>query len=60
MRSKSEVIIANMLAAEEVPFVYEQPLYAPDGTMFLPDFTVKFMGETYYWETCGKIRLSRL
>lgn len=55
VRSKSEVIIANMLAAEEVPFVYEQPLYAPDGTMFLPDFTVKFMGETYYWEHVGRL-----
>ena len=48
VRSKSEVIIANMLVSEDVPFVYEEPLYAPDGTMFLPDFTVKFRGETYY------------
>lgn len=55
VRSKSEVIIANMLVAEEVPFVYEEPLYAPDGTMFLPDFTVKFRGETYYWEHVGRL-----
>ena len=55
VRSKSEVIIANMLVSEEVPFVYEEPLYAPDGTMFLPDFTVKFRGETYYWEHVGML-----
>lgn len=55
VRSKSEVIIANMLVAEEVPFIYEQPLYAPDGTMFLPDFTVTFRGEAYYWEHVGRL-----
>lgn len=57
VRSKSEVIIANMLVSEEVPFIYEEPLYAPDGTMFLPDFTVKFRGETYYWEHVGRLDL---
>lgn len=55
VRSKSEVIIANMLSQENVPFVYEEPLYAPDGTMYLPDFTVKFRGETYYWEHVGML-----
>lgn len=58
VRSKSEVIIANMLVSEEVPFVYEEPLYAPDGTMCLPDFTVKFRGETYYWEHVGRLDLA--
>lgn len=57
VRSKSEVIIANMLVSEEVPFIYEEPLYAPDGTMFLPDFTVKFRGETHYWEHVGRLDL---
>ena len=57
VRSKSEVIIANMLVSEDVPFIYEEPLYAPDGTMFLPDFTVKFRGETYYWEHVGRLDL---
>ena len=57
VRSKSEVIIANMLVSEEVPFVYEEPLYAKDGTMYLPDFTVKFKGETYYWEHVGRLDL---
>lgn len=57
VRSKSEVIIANMLVEEEVPFIYEEPLYAPDGTVFLPDFTVKFRGEKFYWEHVGRLDL---
>ena len=55
VRSKSEVIIANMLFDEEIPFSYETPLYASDGTMYLPDFTVKFKGEDYYWEHVGML-----
>ncbi len=54
VRSKSEAIITNMLVDREIPFKYEVPLYAPDGTMFLPDFTVKFKGEEYYWEHVGR------
>ena len=53
VRSKSEAIITNMLVDRDIPFKYEVPLYAPDGTMFLPDFTVKFKGEEYYWEHVG-------
>lgn len=55
VRSKSEVIIANLLHEEEIPFQYEVPLYAEDGTMYLPDFTVTFKGETYYWEHVGML-----
>ena len=54
VRSKSEAIITNMLCEREIPFKYEEPLFAPDGTMFLPDFTVKFRGEEYYWEHVGR------
>ena len=54
VRSKSEAIITNMLCEREIPFKYEEPLFAPDGTMYLPDFTVKFRGEEYYWEHVGK------
>lgn len=57
VRSKSKGIIANMLVSEEVPFKYEVLLYADDGTMYLPDFTVKFRGETYYWEHIVRIDL---
>lgn len=55
VRSKSEVIITNMLVDNEIPFEYETPLYAPDGTMYLPDFTVTFKGEQYYWEHVGML-----
>ncbi|MBR5413671.1 MAG: AAA family ATPase [Fibrobacter sp.] len=55
VRSKSEVIIANMLSEQDIKFEYEKPLYAPDGTMFLPDFTVIFKGEEYYWEHLGML-----
>ena len=55
VRSKSEVIIANMLYERDIPFVYEVPLYAPDGTFYLPDFTVKWRGTDYYWEHLGML-----
>ena len=54
VRSKSEAIITNMLCERDIPFKYEEPLFAPDGTMYLPDFTVKFRGEEYYWEHVGR------
>lgn len=53
LRSKSEVIIANMLHERNVPFRYEQPLFAGDGTLRLPDFTVTSAGRTYFWEHLG-------
>lgn len=53
VRSKSEVIIANLLHEAGIDFLYEKPLIAPDGTMHLPDFTIKWRGEEYYWEHLG-------
>ena len=53
LRSKSEVIIANQLHEHEIPFLYEHPLFAPDGTLRLPDFTVTSRGRTFYWEHLG-------
>ncbi|MDD3653113.1 MAG: ATP-binding domain-containing protein [Desulfotomaculaceae bacterium] len=53
VRSKSEVIIANMLFERGIPFKYEIPLFAPDGTFYLPDFTVTWHGEDWYWEHLG-------
>lgn len=44
VRSKSEVIIANMLAERKLSFAYETPLFAPDGTFYLPDFTITWRG----------------
>lgn len=57
VRSKSEVIIANMLTEREVPFWYEKPLFAPDGTFYLPDFTIMLAGEEYYLEHVGRLDL---
>ena len=53
VRSKSEALIANALHASELDFSYEKPLFAPDGTMYLPDFTITFQGNDYYWEHWG-------
>ena len=53
VRSKSEVIIANMLFDREVPFLYERPLYASDGSFYLPDFTITWRGEQFFWEHLG-------
>lgn len=54
VRSKSEVIIANMLVENGFESIkYEEPLFADDGTFFLPDFTIQWKGKTYYWEHLG-------
>lgn len=57
VRSKSEVIIANMLTERDVPFWYEKPLFASDGSFYLPDFTVMLQGEEYYLEHVGRLDL---
>ncbi|MDI2073063.1 ATP-dependent RecD-like DNA helicase [Bradyrhizobium sp. Mp27] len=59
LRSKSEVIIANLLHEREIPFRYEQPLFAGDGTLRLPDFTITWRGLTYYWEHLGMLEKNR-
>lgn len=53
VRSKSEVIIANMLHERGITFWYEKPLKAPDGSLYLPDFTLQIAGELYFWEHLG-------
>ena len=53
VRSKSELVIANLLHEHDVPFAYEVLLRAPDGTMYLPDFTISWQGETWFWEHWG-------
>ena len=45
VRSKSEVIIANILFDRGIPFTYEKPLFASDGTFLLSDFTIAWNGE---------------
>ena len=58
VRSKSEVIIANALAAKGVDYAYERPLTI-DGVPKYPDFTIEDMesGRTLYWEHCGMLHV---
>ena len=55
VRSKSELVIANLLHDRNIPFQYEVLLKARDGTIYLPDFTITWKGETWYWEHWGMI-----
>ncbi len=55
VRSKSEVIIANLLHEKDVRFAYESPLVAKDGSMHLPDFTITSGGKTTFWEHLGML-----
>lgn len=59
VRSKSEVIVADVLSALGISYAYERPLYArADPRDFrLPDFTVSFEGDVYYWEHLGLLAL---
>ena len=58
VRSKSEVIIANMLYNYEkegdFKYYYEKELILKDNIVRFPDFTIKTdLGDTWYWEHCG-------
>ncbi|GIK39567.1 MAG: hypothetical protein BroJett011_34000 [Chloroflexota bacterium] len=55
VRSKSEVIVANILYQSGIPFKYETPLIAADGSRRSPDFTIEWGGKTYYWEHLGML-----
>ncbi len=57
VRSKSEVIIANILEDLGLHYEYEKPLYAKDNPrdFRLPDFTIYYMGEEFYWEHLGML-----
>jgi ATP-dependent exoDNAse (exonuclease V) alpha subunit len=60
VRSKSEVIIADHLAAKNIEYGYEQPLTIGTTTKY-PDFTIEDAesGETFYWEHCGMLHVPR-
>lgn len=55
VRSKSELNIANALAAKGIPYKYECPLILKNGTKIHPDFTVLNVKERrqIYWEHRG-------
>jgi hypothetical protein len=57
VRSKSEVVVADTLQSLGISYEYEQPLYSvsnPDDFR-LPDFTVSFEGDIFYWEHLGML-----
>lgn len=53
VRSKSEVIIANILYRSNINFQYEEKLYYTDTQWKEPDFTIRHSGKTWYWEHLG-------
>ncbi|WP_224001184.1 hypothetical protein [Aureimonas sp. SA4125] len=57
VRSKSEVIIADLLDGFGVPYTYEQPFKGADGSIRYPDFTVADaeMGRTLLIEHLGML-----
>jgi ATP-dependent DNA helicase RecQ len=58
VRSKSEVIIANLLSQYGIPFEYERYLIA-SGVGFLPDFTLFVDGKELYLEHLGRLDLEQ-
>lgn len=56
VRSKSEVIIANLLYQYKIDYEYEKKLYYTPNKWIEPDFTVKLKdGSEIYWEHLGMI-----
>ncbi|MEU2614128.1 AAA family ATPase [Micromonospora sp. NPDC007271] len=56
VRSKSEVIIANLLRQLNAVYKYEEPFTGEDGRTVRPDFTVDTdLGDTVYWEHLGML-----
>lgn len=55
VRSKSEIIIADLLKKEGIPYRYEYPLHLNGMGMIYPDFTVLNVKERkeIYWEHLG-------
>lgn len=57
VRSKSEVIVANLLFANGFNSLeYETPLFAPDGSFYLPDFTIKLQRPDLLLGTSWNVR----
>lgn len=56
MRSRGEIIIAEKLRQNGIPFRYEAALNIPDLS-YVPDFTIRrpFDGKIFYWEHFGDV-----
>lgn len=56
VRSKSEVIIANLLHQNDIKYEYEKKLEYDSGKWIEPDFTIIFPdGKDLYWEHLGML-----
>ena len=57
VRSKSELTIANKLAAKGIPYKYECPLMLSNGTKVYPDFTILNVRtrKEIFWEHRGML-----
>lgn len=58
MRSKSEVIVADTLTRLGISYDYEKKLLNKENDpkdFRLPDFTVSYEGDTFYWEHLGML-----
>ena len=57
VRSKSEVIIANMLFEAGIEYEYEKELDLGEDGVRIPDFTIEDAesGLCFYWEHCGML-----
>lgn len=57
VRSKSEVIVADILTSLGISYEYERILPSPTNPrdFRIPDFTVAFEGDTWYWEHLGML-----
>lgn len=54
VRSKSEVIISNLLKDNGVNYIYEETLQIGNITLH-PDFTLTIDDKSYYWEHLGML-----
>ena len=57
VRSKSEVIVANILDAMGIDYSYEEPLIVKDR-MYIPDFTLRHQGKVAYLEHLGMLGIA--
>ena len=54
VRSKSELIIANILKALDLDYSYEEKINV-NGKTYIPDFTIRHKGEVVYLEHLGML-----
>jgi hypothetical protein len=59
VRSKSELVIAEVLRELGISYDYEKRLPSPSNPrdFRLPDFTVSYQGDVFYWEHLGMMEV---